>query len=499
VTEKKVSENGACAVIYCRVSSEEQISNTSLENQERECRAYCQRNGLEVAKVFVEQGESAKTIDRRPALLGLIEYCREHKDMIRAVVVWKIDRLSRHTFHYLKIKEEELAQCQIHSVTEPFQDDASGELLETMLAGFARFDNRVRGDRTRAGMKARLQAGEWTHDVPLGYTRNSGGIQICPDTGPLVRKIFELYGSGTYSQAEILRKITDLGLRTKKGNKLTPQSLNNIVRNRFYAGWIVSKVLGPEPVRGNFEPLVEQELFDRVQAIRLGKQPKMVPRQRSNPEFPLRAFVHCGGCGKPLTGGWPLKGNRNYAYYWCYCKDCRSVSVRKDKLEELFCQHLDMLRPDREHLSLFSHIICEVVEEKRSGYQDEFEAAKRLLNKLEQKKERLVDHLLNGTLDAETYKWQAEKIEAEIVTARLRCTETKMDEYDVEGLLGFAEHVVLNASSLWREADYQKKQILQRTLFPQNISYLDNQFLKAETCLFFKDLQAGHARISSLG
>jgi hypothetical protein len=74
-----------------------------------------------------------------------------------------------------------------------------------------------------------------------------------------------------------------------------------------------------------------------------------------------------------------------------------------------------------------------------------------------------------------------------------------MDEYDVEGLLGFAEHVVLNASSLWREADYQKKQILQRTLFPQNISYLDNQFLKAETCLFFKDLQAGHARISSLG
>ncbi|MCP4445490.1 MAG: recombinase family protein [Myxococcales bacterium] len=61
------------AVIYCRVSTKEQVENFSLEAQERASRDYCQRNNLEIAEVFVEKGESAKTA-HQPELQRLLAY-----------------------------------------------------------------------------------------------------------------------------------------------------------------------------------------------------------------------------------------------------------------------------------------------------------------------------------------------------------------------------------------------------------------------------------------
>ncbi len=47
------------AVIYARVSSQEQTKNLSLATQEAKCREYCDRHGIDVDRVFIERGESA--------------------------------------------------------------------------------------------------------------------------------------------------------------------------------------------------------------------------------------------------------------------------------------------------------------------------------------------------------------------------------------------------------------------------------------------------------
>ena len=51
------------AVIYVRVSETRQIENTSLAGQEAVCREWCRVNDLQVVRVFVERGESAKSAD----------------------------------------------------------------------------------------------------------------------------------------------------------------------------------------------------------------------------------------------------------------------------------------------------------------------------------------------------------------------------------------------------------------------------------------------------
>jgi DNA invertase Pin-like site-specific DNA recombinase len=74
------------AVIYCRVSTKEQTKNSSLPVQEKACREYCEREGHEVAALFVDEGESAKTIDR-PKFKQLLAFCRDKKNRVSVVVV----------------------------------------------------------------------------------------------------------------------------------------------------------------------------------------------------------------------------------------------------------------------------------------------------------------------------------------------------------------------------------------------------------------------------
>src|SRR5690349_1985452 len=92
------------AVIYCRVSTKEQVEEgNSLATQERICREYAFKNDFEVAEVFIEQGESAKTQDRKE-LKSLMLYCGDRKNKITAVIVYKIDRLSRSVFGYQQLR-----------------------------------------------------------------------------------------------------------------------------------------------------------------------------------------------------------------------------------------------------------------------------------------------------------------------------------------------------------------------------------------------------------
>src|ERR1035438_3964078 len=82
------------AVIYCRVSSKEQIAGTSLESQEAACRDYAKSKNINVLSVFVEQGESAKFADRTQ-LVELIDFCRRKKGDVQVLIVWKVDRFAR--------------------------------------------------------------------------------------------------------------------------------------------------------------------------------------------------------------------------------------------------------------------------------------------------------------------------------------------------------------------------------------------------------------------
>jgi site-specific DNA recombinase len=68
--------------------------------------------------------------------------------------------------------------------------------------------------------------------------------------------------------------------------------------------------------------------------------------------------------------------------------------------------------------------------------------------------------------------------------------DARLDELDVEGVLAFAEHLLLNAARMWAEASLDQKQRLQRVLFPQGVTYGEGGFGTTETSLVFTMLDA---------
>jgi hypothetical protein len=271
--------------------------------------------------------------------------------------------------------------------------------MENILACFAQFDNDIRKDRTIAGMKAAVQVGRFPHKAPIGYLnrKNSDGTPTLvpdPERGPLIRKVFELFAPGRHSKEEVRKMVTALGLNTPSGNTVSPQTFDRVLRNPIYAGWVVEK-RWKERARGGFAPLVDDETFEQVQAVLSGRRPVTTPYVRNHPDFPLRMFVRCGKCGKPLTGAWSTGRNKKYAYYRCPNRKCKAVNVGRDELDGAFLSFMEKLRPKPDFVDKWKNNVLEVWKAKQT---DAAEVEKTLAERVQQLKDRrmrLVDAFLD--------------------------------------------------------------------------------------------------------
>ena len=125
-----------------------------------------------------------------------------------------------------------------------------------------------------------------------------------PERAPLVRRAFEKDATGRYTKQQLLEAVKRLGLHEPPGCPLTSQAIGMLLRNQLYAGIVDVPEDGVRAKRGDFEPLISEDLFYRVQAVLSGRVPSTTPQQRAHPDFPLRAFVRCESCGRGLTGSW---------------------------------------------------------------------------------------------------------------------------------------------------------------------------------------------------
>jgi site-specific DNA recombinase len=486
------------AVIYCRVSTKEQAQNLSLPTQKKVCADYCDRHGFAVDGVFVDAGESAKTTDR-PEFQKLLAYCRENRGHVHFVVVYAVNRFARNSFdHALIAALLKKLGVTLRSATEPISDSSTGKLMENILASFAQFDNDVRSERTIAGMKAAIEGGRWTFHPPLGYVRRldgTGRATIAPDPerAPLVRKAFELCATGLHNKRDVLRMVTWMGLRTLRGNPVSPQTFHQMLRNPIYAGWLsVPGWNDLERQRGDFEPIVGDELSERARAVLDGKRLSVTPHQRNHPDFPLRVFAKCSACDTGLTGSWSKGRTERYAYYRCRASACKAVNVRRADLEGGFVRYLDAMVPKPEYVRLFREIVLDVWKQKQTDAVETRHRLQRNLDDLLGKKDRIVDAFLHrGLIDQRTYQRQVDKLDEDITLAETALHDARLDELNIEGVVAFAEHVLTNPGRLWVEASLEQKQRLQKVLFPRGVTYSpDGRFGTTETSVIFRLLHA---------
>ncbi len=492
------------AVIYVRVSTKEQTENLSLPTQLRACEEYCRRQGYEILERFREEGESAKTADR-PELQRLLKYCRTHKGKVHFVVVYNLTRFAREKYDHFALRAHlKSLGISLRSATEPIDDTSTGKLMEGVLAAFAQFDNDVRSDRTRTGMQAALEMGRWTFLAPLGYVNvpRSQGKSLIPDPerAPLVRQALRDFASGRFTQEQVLSRVTDLGLRTRRGQPVTPQAFGQMLENRLYIGIIDVPDYGVTSVRGDFEPLVSEEVFYRVQAVLQGRVPVTAPRQRNHPDFPLRGLVRCETCGRPLTGSWSKgKKGRHYAYYHCR-RRCPEVNISKAVLEGLFVDELEHLQPTPGYMRVLKEHVFRLWHEHKAEVRRQVHEVERRAKAIQQKLDQLDEMFIYArTIDLATYDRQRDKLREKFTLTQIERQASELEGLDVEGILAFAERVLPNASDLWVQASLNQKQRLQQLFFPDGLRFDRKRLIRTRvTFAAFKDLGVGETQRKNL-
>src|SRR5205085_10710169 len=115
--------------------------------------------------------ESADANREREEFEAAIGYAVAHRKEVDVVVFWKVDRISRGgVLPYYTLKGV-LAKhgIRVEFATEQIDASATGELMETLLAGMARFENRLRVERTVGTEKILTKDGYWCRPAPTGF------------------------------------------------------------------------------------------------------------------------------------------------------------------------------------------------------------------------------------------------------------------------------------------------------------------------------------------
>ena len=366
----------------------------------------------------------------------MLLYCGENKKKIGYVVVYALSRFSRHTTDHHQIRALLSGfGVRLRSATEPIDESSSGQFIETMISAVAQFDNDQRSERTVAGMKAATEAGRWMFQAPIGYrmvtTSGRSCLELDPARAPLIRIAFELFATGRYDQEQVLRKVTAEGLKTRRGNRLSVQTFSRMLRKPIYAGRIRLQCWNVD-LAGDFTPIVTQETFYRVQEILTGRRVPTVSYQKQNPDFPLRRFVKCAHCGKPLTGSFSKGRSQKYPYYKCPSSKCR-LNVSKSEIENQFIELMKMLQPKPKYLRLFEAIVLDVWEEQRAQLNTTNDGLQKRLNRIRERTNQLTEAFLyNQSIDRETYQTQLTRLREDQLLIEMELNETRVEELDVE-------------------------------------------------------------------
>jgi len=493
--------NGTSAVLYLRVSTDEQADGPlNLFNQEQKCRNYCDLRGYHVVGVFVDSGESARTADR-PEFQRMLKFCKTNRREISYVVVQDLSRFSRNNrdqAHF--IAELATHGVRLCSVYEPNVDEsANGKLQGNIHGTLNQYFSDSLSEKMRDRSRAAVLAGRFPWPAPLGYLNHSksgSGANLVPDPerASLISKAFELMATGYRTKVEILASITDAGLRTRKGKRVSTQTFEKILKNTMYCGFISASWLDA-PVKGKHEPIISEELFRTVQTVLAGRALKTTRKRRYNPGFPLKWFTRCQACGTPITGGLATSKNkkRKFGYYWCRKPGCRSVMVPREELEATFLAHLRLLQPDKQVIAEFQKI-AEQIWNKLHG--DAERAKKKLgmdLTELKNLKSDLLRAKLRGEVSQPDYAQMNTEFDLKVADLQAQIEAAKRNGIAHEAFARFANAMLLDVAEAWRLAGAEQKQGVQNLLFQNGLRYSQKlrKFEHLNPCLFNTIEQAG--------
>lgn len=267
-----------CA-IYTRKSTNSrlELEINSLTTQHEICSAYIAsqryRGWTALARRYDDGGHSGSGLER-PALASLMHDIEAGE--IDAVVVYKIDRLTRSLFDFVRLVEIfDRRSVGLVSVSQAFDTaDSMGRMILNVLLTFSQFERELISERVRDSIRTRKRHGRIHGGLaPFGYQLLDGELQIVEAEARIVRYIYgEFLRRGTYTAA--MTAVREAGLcsslkiarngAVRGGRPMSPGSVYNILRNPIYVG----EIRGHDRTwPGRHEPIISRATWQAACAL----------------------------------------------------------------------------------------------------------------------------------------------------------------------------------------------------------------------------------------
>jgi len=184
------------AIGYIRVSTEDQArEGVSLDNQDAKIKAYASLNNMDLVEIVADAGISGKTMDR-PGIARVLEILNNRD--ADAVIVYKLDRLSRKTLDNLTLIETfDKNGIAFHSIMEKIDTkSAQGRFFLTIISALAQMERDQIIERTKDALNHKRNKREWMGRIPFGYRVENNHLTENPDAIRTIQKAKRMKAQG---------------------------------------------------------------------------------------------------------------------------------------------------------------------------------------------------------------------------------------------------------------------------------------------------------------
>ncbi|MDW5595294.1 recombinase family protein [Conexibacter stalactiti] len=402
------------AVAYVRESTEEQGEGFSPGAQREAIKRFAAENGLDLVEEYVDFHSGWRKTDGRRDFHRLMADAAEKR--FDVVLVFHTSRFARNQVEARKYKQllRDKLGIKVFSVTQPMGDDHSDPssfLAESIHEMFDEYYSVSLSFWTRSGLREKARQGYLTGSLPWGYVRDgeSGDVVLDPDRAPLVLGIFERYSTGDESDRTIAEWLNAKGATTARGRRFQADTVREMLVNASYCGYVTGLRDQSREIRGRHEPIVPEELFDRVQQIRSWRSRVVGSTGRPSEDYLLRKLLYCERCNGRMQG---TRGSRaQLRRYQCGTRrrggGCDQAIVKAEPLEGQLVEWLRDFRPDSDLRQL---VIDAIQAEARARAGDQPDRRRELLAQLE----RLQDLYVMGDLTRGQYTMRRQALEQEV-------------------------------------------------------------------------------------
>lgn len=426
------------AVFYARVSTEEEEQMQAIEKQIEENRKVIEERGWLLTGEYVDRGVTGTQATKRSEYMRLLEDVR--KDMFDIIVVKDQSRLQRNTLDWYLFINEVLShniklffylENSFFSTDDKFLYGIKAMMSEEYSRDLSKKGNSAARRRQKSG-KPIITNNTW------GYKNVAGEIKIDNAESPMIQEIFNLFAKG-YGGRVVARILRDSGIRNRKGNTLSENTIREIVKNPLYRGvvvmnkehfdfetkkiiknpenqWIYREGLVPRIVSDELwfkanEQLNKRKTVDRTHNVGINKGNNL-----------LSSKIYCGECGSKY---W--RNKRKEAIYW-YCSEgsrsgkvrertgnkCVTLNLKEDEILGILGQIGKAFVNDTEQREILNNALERIISALIGQKTVNTESIHNQIERLEKSKQDLLEFLLDGTIEKKDYKIKQDGINEKI-------------------------------------------------------------------------------------